>query len=230
MKKVIIDCRATKKISDALSGLEFEVIPLPAFPALPAPVSAHADMLIFLTKGKIFCHKDYYKIARDSIDKISMAGYELVLSDEYISDKYPNDILFNAVSLNGKIYGKKDHISRFISENTTVVNVNQGYTKCSVCKVCEHAIITSDPSIKDVAEKNGIDVLFISAGNITLPGYDTGFIGGCSGYDGDKIYFSGNIFLHPNGTEISEFCKNYGKDVVMLSDEQLFDIGSMFFI
>jgi hypothetical protein len=230
MKKVIIGCRAPKKISDALSELGFEIISLPAFSVLPAPVSAHADMLIFLAEGKLFCHKDYYKIARDSIDEILMSGYELVLSNEYISEKYPNDILFNAVSLNGKIYAKKDYISRFIAENNTVINVNQGYTKCSVCKVCESAIITSDPSIKDVAEKNDIDVLFISEGNITLPGYDTGFIGGCSGYDGDKIYFSGNIFLHPNGAEISEFCKSHGKNVVILSDEPLFDVGSIFFV
>ncbi len=230
MKKVIIDSRAPTQIFDSLTNLGFEIISLPTFSALPEPVSAHADMLIFITENEVFCHKDYYDIAKSKIDAICDCGYSLALSDEYISCKYPHDILFNAVSLNGDIYGKSEYISRLIKDKKRVININQGYAKCSTCKVSKNAIISSDPSIRDAALANGIDVLFICEGHIDLPGYNIGFIGGCSGVCGDKIYFSGNISLHPNGREISEFCKKHKKEPISLSREKLFDVGSMFFI
>ena len=235
MKKVIIDSRTPKKITDSLTKLGFVTIALPCFPSLPTPVSAHPDMLIFFADDKIFCHNDYYTIAKDELHEISRSGYEIILSDEYVSNKYPHDILFNSVILDGNIYGKSKYISRMIQDfaadnNMNIIDVNQGYTKCSVCKISERAIITSDPSIHRTATANQIDTLFISSGGVTLSGYDCGFIGGCSGICEDKIYFSGNILLHPDGKKISDFCEKHNKTPISLSDDILFDIGSMFFI
>lgn len=235
MKKVIIDSRAPKKVTNSLTNLGFDIISLPCFSALPDPVSAHPDMLIFFADDKIFCHRDYYTIAKNEINEISRSGYEIILSNEYVSQEYPHDILFNSVIINGNIYGKRTYMSHLIhtfAENNdmNIIDVNQGYTKCSVCKISENAIITADPSIYKATTSDQIDALFISSGYVSLSGYDCGFIGGCSGICEDKIYFSGNIFLHPDGKKISDFCEKHNKTPISLSDDILFDIGSMFFI
>ncbi|MBQ8140589.1 MAG: hypothetical protein IJ038_02715 [Clostridia bacterium] len=235
MKAVIIDSRVPKKCMENLSSLGFEIIALPPFSALQEPTSAHPDMLIFFAGGKLFCHKDYFKTAAKELSKIADKGYELVLSDECVGSAYPHDILFNAFILGGSLYCRESGTSRLIldfakKDNIPIHKVKQGYAKCSVCPIGDGAAISSDPSLCQAMTKDGIDVLRISSGSITLTGYDTGFIGGCAGSFGEDIYFLGNIALHPDGKAIEEFCEKYGKRAVSLSDEKLFDAGSLFFI
>lgn len=235
MKKVVVDSRINKSSKKALYNLGYELIPLPPFPSLQEPVSAHPDMLMFIFGKNVICHKDYLPIAHKEIGEIAALGYDLLLSDEPVSSIYPHDILFNALSLKKNIYARLDSVSNFIlelgkSEGYSFKNVNQGYAKCSVCPVGEDAAITSDPSLCKAMREDGIDVLLISQKNIRLDGYDTGFIGGCSGSDLENIYFSGNILLHPDGKLISDFCEKHQKKAVSLSDEPLYDVGSLFFL
>ena len=235
MKKIIIDSRAPSAVKSSLIDMGFSLIQVPPFPALQAPVSAHPDMLLFIADKKVFCHADYQRIAKAELEEIAKAGYEIVTAKENIASEYPRDILFNALSLDRHIYGKLENISELIRTDAekrgiALRSVKQGYTKCSVAKVGERAVITSDSSIYKAITADGYDALLISAGHIGIAEYDTGFIGGCSGCDGDRVYFSGNIELHPDAEAIKEFCEKHGMEVVSLSDEPLFDIGSLFFI
>ena len=235
MKKVIIDKRAPEKVKASLIGMGFSLVQMPPYPALQNPVSAHPDMLIFIADKKIFCHADYQSIAKTELDEIADAGYEIVTTKESIGAEYPYDVLFNALSLSEHIYGKLENISALIksyAEKSGIAmhSVKQGYAKCSVAKVGERAAITSDISLYKAIKADGYDALLISSGSIGIDEYDTGFIGGCSGCDGERIYFSGNIELHPDAEAIKEFCEVHGLQVISLSDEPLFDIGTMFFI
>ena len=235
MKKVIIDKRAPEAVKASLIDMGYSLIQMPPHPALPAPVSAHPDMLLFIADRQVFCHADYKKIAKAEFEEIAEAGYEIVTTNEAIGDKYPSDILFNALSLKNHIYSRLDSISMLIKEYTISSNivlrsVKQGYAKCSVCKVGERAAITSDTSLYKAMIADSYDALLISAGHIGITEYDTGFIGGCSGCDGERVYFSGNIDLHPDAQAIKDFCAKHGMCAVSLSNEPLFDVGSLFFI
>ena len=235
MKKVIIDKRTPEAVKASLTQMGLSLIQMPPHPALPAPVAAHPDMLLFIADRKVFCHADYKKIAKTEFEEIAAAGYEIVTTNECIGCEYPRDILFNALHLGEHIYGKADTISELIKEyaissNITLRAVKQGYAKCSVCKVGERAAITADTSLYKAMNADGYDVLLISAGHIGITEYDTGFIGGCSGCDGERVYFSGNIALHPDGAAITRFCEERGIRAVSLSNEPLFDVGSLFFI
>ena len=54
-----------------LQTLGFETYPLPADPRLPAPVSSHPDMLLFLSGRTLITDRIYYSdIAREKIDHI----------------------------------------------------------------------------------------------------------------------------------------------------------------
>lgn len=96
--------------------------------------------------------------------------------------EYPGDILFDALAVNGRVYGKKGFVSRYIlRENEVLVPVRQGYARCSVAMLSERCAVTSDRGLASVLSEDGISVLLIRSGYIRLDGYNTGFIGGAGG-------------------------------------------------
>ena len=208
---------------------------MPSYKRLQAGVASHPDMLVFFCGDSYITTSEYYKEAKDVFEKINSLGYRAILTDELPSADYPNDIIFNALPLGEYVFGLKKNLSRELvklaeSFGMDTVNVHQGYAKCSVCKVSENAIITADSGIAKAAGERGIDVLEIAAGHVRLDGYDCGFIGGASGTDGENVYFCGNVLLHPDGKRIWEFCEKHKKDCVSLSNEPLFDVGTLFFL
>ena len=233
MRYVITDNRIDKRCEAALVSRGFELIKLPCFSALQEPVSAHPDMLLFIGKGKLVCHESYFAFAEEQIKRIAEAtGSEIVLSDEIVGEKYPSDVLFNAAPVGDKLICKKNATSGLVLDlySQKIIDVKQGYAKCSICTVGDNAIITADPSIAKAAKENGIDVLKIEASHTRLDGYDCGFIGGASGADKDNVYFCGSIDLHPDVERIKDFCQKHGKTAVSLSDEPLYDFGTLMFI
>ncbi len=233
----VLDIRVPYSAQKRLDSLGFEVLLLPPFSLLAEPVASHPDMLLFPFGDKIICHSKYYTEAKSEIDRIAVSK-ELILSDEAVSSSYPDDVLFNAAVLGDSylLCNKKSVSSKILDialENKlSVVHVNQGYTKCSTCIVSDNAVVTSDKTISKASEELGIDTLLVENKSISLPGYDCGLIGGCSGlceYT-NEIFFCGDLGTHPNGDEIISFCKHHGKTPVMLTQERLFDIGSIFFI
>ena len=234
MKYVILDERTPKKAIAALKARGFLPFLLPPFERLDAPVASHPDMLMFFG-DRIFCNREYFEAAKDVISAISEAlGLPAEAGGEKISKDYPNDIAYNALSVGSFVFAKLDCLAPNISDyakraGLTAVDVKQGYAKCSACRVGERAIITADASIKKAALAHGIDVLLIKSEGVSLDGYDCGFIGGASGDDGENVYFCGNIDLHPDAEKIKAFCKAHGKTPVSLTDEPLYDVGTMFF-
>ena len=215
---------ADKRIIDALRQEGFEIRLLAPFSALSEPVSTHADMLLFSVGDTIFKHKDYEVTSIESAIGI----------DEPIGANYPSDVPLNIALVGKNALCNTKHASktalRYLEENGyTIHHVTQGYAHCSTCIVSENAIITADRSIASAAEKAGIDVLRITEGNISLPPYSYGFIGGASGVTNGAVYFCGSLKHHPDGESIRSFCENHERRVVELVDAPLFDVGGILF-
>lgn len=149
-----------------------------------------------------------------------------------IEKDYPNNVMLNCVVLNDKLICNKKTIANEILEmatndNLKIINVNQGYTKCSTCIVNENAIITPDKSIYKSC-RNEMDVLLIKEGYIELTGTDYGFIGGSSfKVNKNTLAFTGNIKLHPDYNSIKSFAKNHNVDLLSITENIMFDIGSI---
>ena len=233
---VLVDQRIDHSSLLTLKKTGAEPFLLPPSPFLQVGVSSHPDMLLFVGFGKLFCHKKYYEANKVLVDRIVDASLlELMLSDEEINESYPHDVKFNAAIVGNNLICNKKTVSKLIlaeavQNGFNIINVPQGYTKCSTCVVSENAIITADKPIFDACVANYIDALLITAGNIDLPGYDYGFIGGASGGYGESVYFCGDVTKHPDGQEIIDFCQTHGKMAISLSDQRLFDIGTLMFI
>ena len=218
-----------------LTELGFEPIIMPACHRLQKGVSSHPDMLVFFIDDKFLCTREDYNEAKSVFSRIEALGYSPILCDEIHREDYPNDVIFNALMLGDVVMGLSESMSLTLKQTLAecgkkIINVKQGYTKCSVAKISERAIITSDKGISKAAISNGIDVLTISEGHVILEGYNTGFIGGACGVFGDTVYFCGDLSLHPDADKIEDFCKKHKKSCVSLSNEPLFDVGSLFFI
>lgn len=233
---VITDNRIAPSSLAPLESLGFKAILMPAAPYLQPGVASHTDMLLFIGFDRIFCHRRYYEDNLELLEKISrITGYELTVSDELTGEKYPHDVLFNACLLGKRLICNEKTVSKLIldaakAQNYEIVNVSQGYTKCSVCPVSDNAIITSDKTISKTCADAGIDVLTVSEGHISLPPYNYGFIGGTSGIFRDKVYFCGSLDHHPDGESMNNFCKKHRKTAISLSSDSLKDVGSLLFI
>ena len=158
---------------------------------------------------------------------------------EGVSDKlspaYPNDCRYNA-TCTGKFFIHKLDItdSELLSAAKTncgdelqLINVRQGYTKCSTVIVDEDSIITYDKGIAKPCEAVGMSVLLVEPGFVKLRDADTGFIGGASGRVDDEIVFNGNLSAHPNFREITTFIEDRGLDCKWFDSYELEDIGSI---
>lgn len=149
-----------------------------------------------------------------------------------IDKDYPNNVMLNCVVLNDKLICNLKTIAdevlqMAIKDNLKIINVNQGYTKCSTCIVNENAIITSDKSIYKSC-RNEMDVLLIGQGYIELSGTDYGFIGGSSfKYNRNTLVFTGNIKLHPDYESIKSFAQNHNVELLSLTENTMIDIGSI---
>ena len=202
----------------------YDVVTLPPFSKLQEGICCHTDMLLFYFGEKLYVHKEYYENNKTLFESLMV---ELVLSEENISKDYPNDVLFNAVLTSEKVlFARLDAVSEYIKNLAKkCVNVKQGYTACSTCKVADRAYITTDKGLFEAYKSVGIDVLLIEKTGIDLPGYDCGFIGGASAVLDEKICFFGQITKHQDYEKIAEFVSKYNKKIVELSDEKLTDIG-----
>ena len=233
----IIDIRTPKEICRSLEALGSEILFVPSDPRLSAPVSAHADMRLFILGKKIFISESSKNELAHITERLSKEGFETVLSSSLPSEKYPHDIAFNCLAVGNILMGNLKYTATEILEEAkrlgmTAVPVKQGYTKCSTVVLDQRSVITADSSIYDACLSHGIDCLLIEnkEGDVSLAPYPYGFLGGASGVMGNTVCFCGDIELHSQYEKIKAFCESKGKAVLSLGTERLSDIGSIFFI
>ncbi len=221
MKKIFISSDASSEIIENLKKYGYKAILLPKSRFLQEPVAAHADMLLHRVGDKLLCC-EYY--AKD--DPTAFDNEKMLLTDETHCEKYPGDILFNCFEFQNRLYGKLDSLSEYVvkhykEKGTKLVNIRQGYAKCS-CIVTPKLCITDDENISNTVEERCIK---IKKGSILLPGYNEGFIGGASFYDDDTVYFFGALHTHPDGEFIKDVLKQVNVDIVELAEGMLTDLG-----
>lgn len=214
--RLYISPDADHRLKSYLIDLGYDLVSILSGGMVPPPLSGHPD--IFMCKLG----------AGD--------GAEIVFAKDdpepIISGIYPADIPYNA-ACTGKYfihnlrYTSPRLYSRARELGMEMVDVRQGYAKCSTVVVDEDTIITYDDGIASASERVGMNVLHVRPGHVKLPGYDTGFIGGASGRVGDTIIFNGDLSGHPDGVDIRKFISSRGLDVADFPEWPLTDIGSI---
>ncbi|NLV50904.1 MAG: hypothetical protein GXY20_09475 [Clostridiales bacterium] len=217
-------------LGKSLSYYGINVLPMPGNPLLAKQVAYHADLSIFHLGGRnILISKAIISFAT----LLREAGFNVIISQATQNDHYPSDIGLNACLIKGNLFHMIEYTDKFIlqfalSNKIVINNVNQGYTKCSVCVLDENHIITSDKGISNSALRAGIDCLLINPGGIKLTGYDTGFIGGSSfKISKNAVAFTGTLKYLKDEKRILDYISALDMEVIFLTDEPCFDVGSI---
>ncbi len=195
---------------------------------LDASVSKHADILVNHVGQSAFL-VDKHQIEFCSF--IDDNGGKYILIDD-IKSPYPNDCLLNFADIGDYIICNKAILTENIVEslpNKKIIDVKQGYSKCSVC-ICKHnTIITDDISIYNaVSQYDDIKSLLVEKGSVNILKYDYGFIGGCCGLvDKNILLFNGDLTTHSDFDKIINFLYDNGVKYIDIKGKPLTDIGSI---
>ena len=224
---VAISCEAGEAIQK-LDSLGIETIKIPISKWLATPVRSHADMqILHIGNNTIFCQNEHLCTGE------LFGKFEMVPISQKLSKNYPGDVPLNCAVVGKRIICNIKTTASEVLEfayksGLEIINVNQGYSKCSICIVNENAIITDDESIFAATGKFLNDVLFVSKGSVALKGYNYGFIGGCCGkIDNNELAFNGRLESHNDFNKILDFLVRNNVKCVELTNNRLSDIGSI---
>lgn len=229
MIKAVIASGLSSDAYEFLKKSGIEVLTFPDNPDVDPRVAHHSDLSFFFDgTDTLFVASEFSEFS----DVLSKYCKNIVFINKKLGKKYPEDVLLNCVCVGNNFICNKGTVSvevfdKMKNSGYNIINVKQGYTKCSVIPVSENALITDDESVFTACVNAGIDVLIVSKGSAILNGFDYGFIGGTAGKISDnEIIFNGNITEHTNFECIDLFLKKYGVKAVYFSG-QLEDIGSI---
>ena len=222
------------------------VVRFPSFSGLPRPVASHPDLLFFQLGDVLYTFPGVLPLARSLL--ASYNGSIRAIPEEG-GDVYPLDVPLSALLLDGKLFGRTASLSAVLRQcGLPLIPVRQGYARCACAVIAPDAVITSDAGMARILRREGIDVLTIRPGFLSLPGYDTGLIGGCGGLlpassvfpsvlshdpsdpcpDPKRLFvWFGSLSSHPDGREMTCFAASHGTRFLSLSDEPLFDGGGL---
>lgn len=194
-------------------------------------VAMHTDLSVYVGE-KIHIVPSLYSCVHEQIRRCFGASFcetYLIKGKSEPGQIYPNDIAYNILILKGHLLHLLKHSEPTILKETkrTVVNVNQGYSRCSCMPIGNDAIITEDFGMGRIVAGLGYDVLFIEPGHVELEGFPNGFFGGSGGQIGDKVVLNGHLSNHPEGNRIRNFITARGLTVVELNEGKLKDCGSV---
>ena len=237
MAIAIVDCRISEKCERALMLRGFTVIKTPPARGLGVAVASHPDMLTFRCGDELITSAEYCDEAAYVFSDIReyCPSISISFTDDVFEPEYPRDAIFNALICGDRLYCRTASISKAVLEcarkhGLTVTDVKQGYPACTVLCLSDKVCVTADEGMARTLCECGVEVYKIDNGDVTLPPYEYGFIGGAAGVYNGKAYFLGDLDTHRSKNVIKEACEAAKVGPVSLSDEHLADLGRIIFI
>lgn len=227
----VVDGRINKEIEQELINNNIRLIKTEKIDGLDDAVAFHPDMMIHHLGGKdIIVAKN---IPQKTVYALEYEGFNIICGLHEACGRYPQDVCYNTARIGNYAFCNIKYTDDVLLENLhnrniKIIDVKQGYSKCSICVVSSKSAVTSDRGLHNILNDNGIETLLITLGNIKLFEYNYGFIGGSSGFiSKDTIAFFGNITNHPDYISINSFLIKNGKKLKNLGKNILWDFGTL---
>lgn len=235
-KICIMSSLAPQLAVKAMKANGYHVFCIPPLSGLNPIEGTHPDMQ--------FCRiADHDFICASGMDRnafftLNYGGLRLFEGNTKLSEKYPYNIAYNVLIVGMLFFHNLHYTDPILFEalktrGYTPVHVNQGYAACSSTALQkangEVLVMTGDAGMRDACQNAGIQVIWCEGiENVSLEGYDHGFVGGCCGRDGQKLYTCGRIEdTFENASEIMDRIEKAGIEVVSLCSGKLEDIGGI---
>lgn len=202
---------------------------LPDSDVLSTELSYHTDLRLCPVGHTIVCSPSVYPLLKESLPEENLRK-----GKKEAKGPYPDDVPYNAVQVGSYLFCNRRYTDPVLleaaeEEGLIPVSVRQGYCRCNIAVVSgekgNEALLTEDRGIEKAAAENGIRVLRISPGGVSLPGWSYGFIGGASVSRKGEILFFGEIRRHPESRKILTFCEKNGCSVKEWKGLPLTDFG-----
>ena len=222
---IIIDKRIPEEAKKNLSKYG-EIFELETYDIVYDAISCHPDIFIFQHNNKLIIAPQSPK---KLIDKLKQLYIEFQFGSKNLSNKYPATAYYNVANNDNLFIGNMNNCTSEIlelSKDKTWIQSKQSYSYCNNIILSEEHIITNDIKVQKQIKSS----LFIKPEEIILPGFDYGFIGGCSGVIDKNLFLIGSLNHHSQGDIIKEYIKDSYYKLIELYDGPLFDGGGIFFI
>lgn len=229
-----LDYRITKEELTNIYKLNIDPIIVPKCDYVYNAIDGHVDIqlnIIDKNSREIIVQNS---ISNDFIKKLEEYKINFSFSKNSLGLSYPNNIILNGLILDEYFVHNLKYTDENLLDNVKdkkLINVKQGYTKCSVLPIGNKAIITSDKKIALSLKSEGFDTLILPPGDILLPDLNYGFIGGVGGMiNSNTLALFGEISNYAFGNELYRFLYKYDIEPISLRKGKLIDRGSLFII
>lgn len=229
VKTLIIGRKYRDYFEKAFKRYDIMPIFVPDNPCVDKRLSGHADLSILhmgenrLILARSLMNTDFYISLKE-------IGTEVYFAKTEQSNVYPHDANLNICFMDNKLFCCAEMMDAIIASYLSIIEfirVKQGYTRCSVCVVDRHSIITADNGIAAAAEQHGVSVLLVKSGLAELTGFGCGFIGGSAfKLSENELAFTGIIQDVSERTRIEQFLSERNIEAIYLTQNELLDIGS----
>ena len=237
MKYLIIDKRMRKIEKETLKSLGYELIELEKNENVYEEISSHVDIFCTKIKEKLIVEKSQYNLIKTQIEECN-STIEIIQGESMVTKKYPYDISYNVCIVGNKAihnfeYTDKEILEILKNENFELINVNQGYSNCSIVVINENSVITQDLGIYNKLKKYGLDILFLDDDlDIKLLNNNQysemkGFIGGAISQIGNNIFVSGDLNKIDKENRIRSFIESKKLNIIDFKDLDVIDYGGI---
>jgi hypothetical protein len=230
--KLLIDERIRSAEKEKLEELEYEIVLIKRNNNVYEEISAHSDIFACKVGNKIFIDQNRFQ----EFD-LNGTNYEIVYGEK-IGYNYPDDIKYNVCIAGKKAIHNFKYTDRVLKEELInskyeLINVNQGYTKCSIALIDDNSVITGDKGIYNSLSKSKFDILYLDYEPdiklLTNTGYSMkkGFIGGSIVRLKDNIIVFGDLEKIDNQNQIRNFIQRKNLKIIEFKGLDVIDYGGV---
>lgn len=192
-------------------------------------ISGHPDIFLCALNDKTVAAPNLPAEYRAVLEK---NGTGVIYGSSPVGEKHPAGALYNAAATGVRFIHRldiTDPVLLDIAGGLDMINVKQGYTRCSLLPLGENSFITSDRKIHMVLDSLEADVLYVNPDDIILPGFPNGFFGGACGVVDKTVFITGSLEFIREGEGVRRFLSDRNYEIIELYKGPLFDGGSLLF-
>lgn len=226
---LIIDSKMRDIEKEKLKSIGYELYEIYPNPNLYFEISSHVD---------IHCVKINNFIIGDKNLDFKNINY----GNSILKNSYPLDIPYNICIVgNFAIHNFKYTDTKILEilekENFIKININQGYSKCSIAVIDNNSVIVTDTTIAQILKKYNFNVLLLPESitkNIHLYKNSNleysnmhGFIGGCISRIDNYIFISGDLNKIDFDNKIKTFIEERNLKIIDFPNLDIVDYGGI---
>lgn len=236
MDYIIIDNRMRNKEKNMLKYLGYKLVPLKKSVFVYPEISSHTDIFAIKIGDTLVCEKNTYE---DMEFMLKNSEFNIVSGKEEVGPQYPQDVKYN-VCLFGRYavhnfkYTDSKVLKMLKDLKYEMINVEQGYSNCSIAVIDDSSVITTDKKIAEKLIANNISVLLLDYmpdiklldeyGNYSSM---NGFIGGAMGKVDNNVIIFGDLCKIDRENRIREFIESRNLKIIEFEGLDVIDYGGL---